>query len=265
MHKQRQQTSRNGARQAQAGHPPPCPAPPRALCHHYHEGHRYREDSILARAVVRSSQGTKRSKASATPPSSCPATTTSAAARTPGTALPMATPSPAPASMARSLPPSPTAMSAAAGSPRWSSSATQPPHLFTPAGTISSIVSTAWGPRGNSKPTPRTCIGSAPVPGSAASQYGSTDPAIVAASLIKSSLRTCASTTAGGSAASHSWTPPRPCTARPWRPGGGALVSSSELALFQLAADAKHPRFKELSALVKEGQAAEPFSFTSSL
>ncbi|GFR40317.1 hypothetical protein Agub_g853 [Astrephomene gubernaculifera] len=38
----------------------------------------------------------------------------------------------------------------------------------------------------------------------------------------------------------------------------GALISNSELALFQLMGDAKHPRFKEISALVKEGQAVEP-------
>ena len=42
-------------------------------------------------------------------------------------------------------------------------------------------------------------------------------------------------------------------------------MSNSELALFQLAQDAKHPRFKEISALVKEGQAVEPLSFTASL
>ncbi|KXZ45155.1 hypothetical protein GPECTOR_58g604 [Gonium pectorale] len=45
----------------------------------------------------------------------------------------------------------------------------------------------------------------------------------------------------------------------------GALISNSEMALFQLCADAKHPRFKEISALVKEGQQAEPFTFASSL
>lgn len=45
----------------------------------------------------------------------------------------------------------------------------------------------------------------------------------------------------------------------------GVLISNSEMALFQLAADAKHPRFKDISAIVKEGQASEPFTFTSSL
>ncbi|PNW79169.1 hypothetical protein CHLRE_09g403034v5 [Chlamydomonas reinhardtii] len=45
----------------------------------------------------------------------------------------------------------------------------------------------------------------------------------------------------------------------------GVLFSTSEMALFQLCGDAKHPRFKEVSALVKEGQAAEPFAFTASL
>jgi hypothetical protein len=45
----------------------------------------------------------------------------------------------------------------------------------------------------------------------------------------------------------------------------GVLVSNSELALFQLAKDAKHPRFKEISALVKEGSLVEPLSFTSAL
>ncbi|EFJ39840.1 hypothetical protein VOLCADRAFT_78239 [Volvox carteri f. nagariensis] len=45
----------------------------------------------------------------------------------------------------------------------------------------------------------------------------------------------------------------------------GALISNSEMAMFQLAADSKHPRFKEISALVKEGQSTEPFQFTSAL
>ncbi|GLC44286.1 hypothetical protein PLESTB_000761100 [Pleodorina starrii] len=45
----------------------------------------------------------------------------------------------------------------------------------------------------------------------------------------------------------------------------GALISNSEMAMFQLTGDAKHPRFKDISALVKEGQAGEPLQFNSAL
>ncbi|GLI70136.1 hypothetical protein VaNZ11_014944 [Volvox africanus] len=45
----------------------------------------------------------------------------------------------------------------------------------------------------------------------------------------------------------------------------GSFVSNSEMAMFQLMGDSKHPHFKEISALVKEGQLVEAFQFTSAL
>lgn len=45
----------------------------------------------------------------------------------------------------------------------------------------------------------------------------------------------------------------------------GACMETSESVLFQLMADAKHPKFKEVSAIVKEGQQAPGFTFTSNL
>ena len=44
----------------------------------------------------------------------------------------------------------------------------------------------------------------------------------------------------------------------------GALLSSSEMALFQLAGDAKHPAFKQISALAKEKR-PEPITPVSNL
>lgn len=42
-------------------------------------------------------------------------------------------------------------------------------------------------------------------------------------------------------------------------------MTTSELVLFQLMKDSKHPKFKEVSAIVKEGMSAPCFTFTSSL
>lgn len=47
--------------------------------------------------------------------------------------------------------------------------------------------------------------------------------------------------------------------------GSGAFLSTSELALFQLVADAKGAGFKEISALAKEPRVALPFFEMSSL
>ena len=44
----------------------------------------------------------------------------------------------------------------------------------------------------------------------------------------------------------------------------GALLSTSEMAMFQLAGDAKHPAFKQISALAKEKR-PEPITPPSSL